>query len=79
MLQQAAHEVADEIDPQRPARAEVAKDAHHVRNTGERHATIGHGLGKVDGFTVAKEVDAAEYAQVEPGRGDEDVGFDFLA
>lgn len=40
MLEQTAHEVADQVGTQRPTRPEVAERPGHVRDTGEHRAQV---------------------------------------
>src|SRR5882757_3445457 len=79
MRQHAAHEVCDQIRAQCPARAEIAEYPGHVRHAREHHAAIGDGVGEIERPAVDSEGDVAEDAEVEAGRGDDDVGFKRLS
>ena len=79
VVEQPADEVGDQVDAQRPAGAEIAEHPDHVGHAGEHHAAIGDGVGEVERLAVDREVDVAQHAEVEAGRGDDDVGLELLA
>jgi hypothetical protein len=43
VVQQAADEIADQVDAQSPARAEIAENPDHVGHAGKHYAAIGAG------------------------------------
>jgi len=65
--EQVADEVGDQIDPQRPAGAEIAEHPDEVRNAREHHAAIGHGIGEIEWLAVDSEFDVAIGREVEAG------------
>ncbi|CAB4728548.1 unannotated protein [freshwater metagenome] len=79
MLEKSAGEVPEEVCTQRPARTEVPEHPEEVRDAGEHHPAVGHGLGKVHGLVVHAERDIPEHAEVETGCGDDDVGLELAA
>jgi hypothetical protein len=76
--QQPAHELADQVGPQRPAVAEVAEHVGHVRHAADHDAAPGHAFGEVDRLAVDGERDPTEEAEVEAGGGDDDVRLELL-
>ena len=77
--QQAADEIRHQIGAQRPAGAEIAEHPDQVRHAGEHHAAIGDGIGEIQRLAVDRKRDVAEHAEIEPGRGDDDVGLELVA
>ena len=79
VLEQPAHEVGDQIDPQRPARPEISEHPDEIGHAGEHHAAIGHGVGEIQRLAVDLEFDVAIRVQIEAGRRNNDVGLQHLA
>ena len=73
VLEQPAHEVADQVDAERPAVAEVPEDPDHVGHPAEHHPPPPDGVGEVDGHPVDVEGRVAEDVHVEARRGDDEV------
>src|SRR6185437_8623265 len=48
-------------------------------HAGKHHAAIGHVVGEIERLAVDAEFDVAGGAEVEAGRGNDDVGFQRLA
>ena len=71
--EQPAHQVAEQVDPQRPARAEIAEHPHQVGQAGEHRAAPGQALRRIDRHPVDLQRDAAQGLQLEPGGRDDDV------
>ena len=76
VIEEAADEIGDQIGAQGPARPEVSEDPGHVGHAAKHHAAIGDRVGEDEGFTVDAEFDVAQHAQIEAGRGHDDVRFE---
>src|SRR5690606_12360619 len=79
VLEQATDEIRDEIGAQRPARAEVAEDPGHVGHAGEQGAAPRYGVLEGERLAVDLERDVPQHIEVEPGRGDDDIGLETIA
>src|SRR3954468_6655703 len=79
MIDEAAHEVGDQIDPERPARPEISENPDQIGHAGKHHATIGDRVREGDRLAVDGEVNAPEDTDVEASRGHDDVGLELLA
>jgi ABC-type transporter Mla subunit MlaD len=76
VIDQPADIFAGEVAFQRPGRVGVAERGRHVRHVGIHHALVVQRPGEIDRAAVDADLEAAEHLQIEPGRGDDDVGFE---
>ena len=79
VVDQAADIFAGQVAFQRPRRVGVAERRGHVGHVGIHHALVGQLARKIDGAAVDVDLEAAEHLQIEPGRGDDDVGVELAA
>ncbi|MCG0062327.1 hypothetical protein L0F81_03315 [Streptomyces tricolor] len=79
VVEQAAEMLADQIDLERPREVGVAEREDEVRHAGEHHRLVRHGVRGFRLAAVDAQPDSAEGRHGEPGRGDGDVGGQFLA
>src|SRR3954454_13598796 len=79
VIDQPADIFAGEIAFQRPRRVGVAERRGHVRNVRIHHALVVQRSREIDRAAVDADLEPAEHLQVQPGRGDDDVGFELAA
>jgi hypothetical protein len=79
VVDQAADIFAGQVAFQRPRRVGVAEGGGHVGHIRIHHALVVQRAGEIDRAAIDADLKAAEHLQIEPGRGDDDVGLEFAA
>ena len=73
-IEHAADIVGIEIRAQRPAGVEIAEHHRQIGQVREHHPLVVEAIREIDALAIDRDRDLARDRQLEPGRGDHDIG-----
>ena len=79
MPEEAAQVARGDVGLERPGRVGVAEDPGEIGNVLEQDSLVEHALAESLCLAIDDELHPSEDLQIQPGRGDDDVGFKVLA